>query len=106
MAASTAETVSSRMQRWCPNGQAGGPWGEHGRHANPSTPNATSPDRSGPNPNSVTVGPNNDTTGVPIAVARCRGALSLVTSNVARPINAADWRSVKRPQAFTALDRP
>src|SRR5882762_4618192 len=68
-------------------------------------PSATSPGRSGPNPNSVTVGPNNATIGVPIAVARCSGALSFVTSTLARPISAADWRSVSFPQELTTRCR-
>ena len=77
------------MHLWWPSGQAGGPWSEQGRQASPTSPTLTSVSRTGPNPNSGIVGPNTATTGVPIAVARCKGALSFVTSSRARAISTA-----------------
>jgi len=90
------------MQRWCPNGQLGGPCTEHGRHGRPSSSTTRSRGPRGPNPNDGAVDPKIATVGVPTACAKCNGALSFVTRTADRRITSADCRTVSRRHPLTA----
>lgn len=72
---------------------------QHGRHFRPFVSTTVSKGPEGPNPKAGTVAPKTATTGVPTAVARCKGALSLHTRILQRRSSSADWSKESIPDA-------